>query len=59
LFRPETVRRFVDEHRSGAEDWSMQVWQFLTLENWMRVFLDAGVQQSAEEFGQPREAATA
>jgi asparagine synthase (glutamine-hydrolysing) len=59
LFRPETVRRFVDEHRSGAEDWSMQIWQFLTLENWMRVFLDAGVQQSAEEFGQPREAATA
>src|SRR5580704_5295835 len=59
LFRPEAVRRFVDEHRSGAEDWSMQIWQFLTLENWMRIFLDAGVQQSAEEFGQPREAATA
>jgi asparagine synthase (glutamine-hydrolysing) len=59
LFRPEAVRRFVDEHRSGAQDWSMQIWQFLTLENWMRIFLDAGVQQSAEEFGQPREAATA
>jgi asparagine synthase (glutamine-hydrolysing) len=45
LFRPEAVRRFVDEHRSGAEDWSMQIWQFLTLENWMRIFLDAGAQQ--------------
>jgi asparagine synthase (glutamine-hydrolysing) len=59
LFRPETVRRFVDEHRSGAEDWSMQIWQFLTLESWMRIFLDAGAKQRAEEFGQAREAATA
>jgi asparagine synthase (glutamine-hydrolysing) len=59
LFRPEAVRRFVDEHRSGAEDWSMQIWQFLTLENWMRIFLDAGAGQRTEEFGQAREAATA
>jgi asparagine synthase (glutamine-hydrolysing) len=59
LFRPEVVRRFVDEHRSGAEDWSMQIWQFLTLENWMNIFLDAGARQRTEEFGQPREAATA
>jgi asparagine synthase (glutamine-hydrolysing) len=59
LFRPEAVRRFVDEHRSGAQDWSMQIWQFLTLENWMRIFLDAGVRQRTEEFGLPREAATA
>jgi asparagine synthase (glutamine-hydrolysing) len=59
LFRPEAVRRFVDEHRCGAEDWSMQIWQFLTLENWMRIFLDAGAQQSAEEFGRAPEAATA
>jgi asparagine synthase (glutamine-hydrolysing) len=59
LFRPEAVRRFVDEHRSGAQDWSMQIWQFLTLENWMRIFLDAGAEQRTEEFGQPREAATA
>ena len=59
LFRPEAVRRFVNEHRRGSEDWSMQIWQFLTLENWMRIFLDAGAQQRTEEFGQPREAATA
>jgi hypothetical protein len=37
----------------------MQIWQFLTLENWMRVFLDAGAQQRTEEFGHTREAATA
>lgn len=59
LFHPEAVRRFIDEHRSGAEDWSMQIWQFLTLENWMRIFLDTGAQQRAEEFGHAREAATA
>jgi asparagine synthase (glutamine-hydrolysing) len=59
LFEPKTVRRFVDEQRSGAEDWSMQIWQFLTLENWMRVFLDGGARQWSEECSQPREAATA
>ncbi len=59
LFRPEAVRRFVDEHRSGDEDWSMQIWQFLTLENWMRIFLDAGAQQRTDEFTHAREAATA
>ncbi len=59
LFRPETVHHFIDQHRSGAEDWSMQIWQFLTLENWMRIFLDAGVQQRTEEFAHPCEAASA
>jgi asparagine synthase (glutamine-hydrolysing) len=59
LFRPESVRRFVNEHRNGAEDWSMQIWQFLTLEHWMRIFLDSGAVQHAEGFSQTREAATA
>jgi asparagine synthase (glutamine-hydrolysing) len=59
LFRPPAVRRFVNEHRSGAEDWSMQIWQFLTLEIWMQTFLDAGAQRRAEEFGVAPEAATA
>jgi asparagine synthase (glutamine-hydrolysing) len=40
LFHPEAVSRFVHEHRRGKEDWSMQIWQFLTLELWMQVFLD-------------------
>jgi asparagine synthase (glutamine-hydrolysing) len=59
LFRPETVRRFINQHRSGAEDWSMQIWQFLTLEHWMQVFLDAGAQKIAGEFAHFPEAATA
>jgi asparagine synthase (glutamine-hydrolysing) len=40
LFRPKAVSKFVDEHRNGKQDWSMQIWQFLTLELWMQNFLD-------------------
>jgi asparagine synthase (glutamine-hydrolysing) len=40
LFRPEAVRAFVNQHRRGTQDCSMHVWQFLTLELWMRNFLD-------------------
>jgi asparagine synthase (glutamine-hydrolysing) len=47
LFRPEAVRAFIEEHRSGARDWSMQIWQFLTLEIWMQTFLDGPVQQGS------------
>jgi asparagine synthase (glutamine-hydrolysing) len=49
LFRPQAVRGFVEEHRSGAQDWSMQIWQFLTLELWMRTFLDGGSKQIAAD----------
>jgi asparagine synthase (glutamine-hydrolysing) len=59
LFRPEAVRRLVNEQRSGDEDWSMQIWQLLTLENWMRVFLDADTKQMNYGFGPSREVATA
>ncbi|MGH9504291.1 MAG: asparagine synthase (glutamine-hydrolyzing) [Terriglobales bacterium] len=45
LFRPEAVRGFVDQHRRGSQDWSMQIWQFLTLEVWMQTFLDGGADQ--------------
>jgi len=45
LFRPEAVRRFVEEHRSGRQDWSMQMWQFITLELWMQIFLDDGARK--------------
>jgi len=53
------VRRYVDEHRRGAQDWSMQIWQFLTLEFWMHNFLDAGAKQRTAEFFHAQEAATA
>ena len=40
IFRPEAVRAMIDQHRRGQQDWSMQIWQFLTLELWMQTFLD-------------------
>src|SRR5581483_1438064 len=40
LFKPNVVRRIVREHRDGTRDWSMQIWQLLTLELWMQVFMD-------------------
>jgi asparagine synthase (glutamine-hydrolysing) len=59
LFRPATVQRYVDEHRSGRQDWSMQLWQFLTLELWMRTFLDGGSRKFESELLTPRQVATA
>ncbi len=49
LFRPETVRRFVKEHRRGDEDWSMQIWQLLTLEIWMQLFMDGGARSFTQQ----------
>jgi len=49
LFRPEVVRRYVDEQRRGAEDWSMQIWQLLTLEIWTQLFLDGGAKSFAQQ----------
>ena len=40
LFNPVAVRQLVEQHRSGREDWSLQLWQFLTLELWMQRFID-------------------
>lgn len=40
LFDPAAVQSLIDEHRSGRHDWSLQIWQFLTLELWMRTFID-------------------
>ena len=52
LFRPEAVRGFVDEHRRGEQDWSMQIWQFLTLELWMQTFLDGSARSMAANLPQ-------
>jgi asparagine synthase (glutamine-hydrolysing) len=59
LFRPEAVRKLVKEHRTGAQDWSMQIWQFLTLELWMRTFLDGGAKNIEAELIHTQQAATA
>jgi hypothetical protein len=48
--RPDAARRFVNEHRRGVQDWSMQIWQFLTLEFWMQTFLDGSTKKHATEW---------
>lgn len=40
LLEPKVVRNYITQHRSGREDWSMQIWQFLTLELWLQAFID-------------------
>jgi asparagine synthase (glutamine-hydrolysing) len=49
LFSPEVVRKYVQEQRVGKQDWSMQIWQFLTLELWMQTFLDGRRTRSTRE----------
>ena len=59
LFRPEAVRALVDQQRSGVQDWSSQIWQFLTLELWMQTFLDGGAKSRAAEAIHAQQVATA
>ncbi|HEX3083079.1 MAG TPA: asparagine synthase (glutamine-hydrolyzing) [Pyrinomonadaceae bacterium] len=40
LFNAQAVRGLVEQHRRGREDWSFQIWQFLTLELWLQTFID-------------------
>lgn len=42
LFQASAVERLTKEHASGKNDWSMQIWQLLTLELWMQGFVDDG-----------------
>src|SRR5580704_7903816 len=58
-FHPGSVRTFVQEQRKGTQDWSMQIWQFLTLELWARLFLDGGSRQIAADLICRQQAATA
>jgi asparagine synthase (glutamine-hydrolysing) len=58
MFRPATVQRFIDEQRSGRHDWSVQLWQFLTLELWMQTFLDGGAQKFESLTPSPQQTAT-
>ncbi len=40
LFQPEAVRSIIDANLSGQEDFSLMVFQLLTLELWQRTFMD-------------------
>jgi asparagine synthase (glutamine-hydrolysing) len=39
-FDPKAVSDMVQQHRNGRHDWAMQIWQLLTLELWMQVFVE-------------------
>jgi asparagine synthase (glutamine-hydrolysing) len=49
FFQPATVRRMIQEHRDGARDWSMHIWQLLTFELWMRAFIGGGTAPERRE----------
>jgi asparagine synthase (glutamine-hydrolysing) len=40
-FRPEVVRRYLDEHGAGRAHHHFRLWSLLVLELWHRAFLDA------------------
>jgi asparagine synthase (glutamine-hydrolysing) len=40
-FRPQAVRRLLEEHWSGAASWHNQLWTLVMLESWHRMFIDS------------------
>lgn len=40
LLNPAEVRRLVDEDRTGRRDHAYRIWTFMTLELWLRTFID-------------------
>ncbi len=40
-FRPETLRRLLDEHTRGRANWHYLLWTLLMLELWHRTYIDA------------------
>jgi asparagine synthase (glutamine-hydrolysing) len=47
-FNPRAVVEIVRAYRNGTNNWSMQIWQLLTLELWMQIFLERGYTSVAE-----------
>jgi asparagine synthase (glutamine-hydrolysing) len=39
-FKPEAIRRMIDEHHSGAKNHSDRLWALLMLELWHQVYID-------------------
>ena len=41
VFDPKTISKMIEDDRSGRVDHTYRIWAFLTLEMWMRTFVDA------------------
>jgi asparagine synthase (glutamine-hydrolysing) len=48
LFDVDAVRRMIGQQRHGRIDWSLQIWQLLTLELWFRTFVDTDPHMTVE-----------
>jgi asparagine synthase (glutamine-hydrolysing) len=46
-FKPEVVRRLIDEHVSGRAKWHDHLWNLLMLELWHQIFIDQKIYGSA------------
>ena len=40
IFRPDGVRKLIDDHRSGRADNASRLWALLQLELWFRTYID-------------------
>lgn len=40
LFVPDAIQTMIQQHRSGQMDYTYQLWSLLTLEVWLRIFID-------------------
>jgi asparagine synthase (glutamine-hydrolysing) len=40
LFKPEFLKRMMQEHFDGQRDWSNRLWELLFLETWFREYVD-------------------
>jgi asparagine synthase (glutamine-hydrolysing) len=49
LFRPEAVRRLVEDHSAQRRDLSRQLWALVVLEIWCRLYLDRAPLEAVEK----------
>jgi asparagine synthase (glutamine-hydrolysing) len=54
-FAPESIAQIVREHRQGRGNWSMQIWQLLTLELWTQIFVEKSQPRVSESAVQVRD----
>jgi len=47
IFAPAAVGKLILDHRSGRSDYSLQIWQLLTLELWQQTFVDRHEESAA------------